>query len=218
MWYYTLNNQQVGPVDEKEIKKLVDAGTITHTTMVWTTGMATWLLIGQSSLASLMGAVPPPPVASYPPAVVAEDPRVSQVKSMFTWFWVSMLLTLVTGIGFIASFVLFFILVHKAWKLVQHEGVRGDADKMVSGMFIPGWNFYWSFPALRGLAKEINEKFDRESILCEKINLDMVTWMIICLFGSGITFGLSTIAFIVLWIIYTNKVKNAIIAMTLAQK
>lgn len=217
MWYYTLNNQQVGPVDEKEIKKLVDAGTITHTTMVWTTGMATWLLIGQSSLASLMGAVPPPPVASYPPVAV-EDPRVSQIKSMFTWFWVSMLLTLVTGIGIFASFVLFFILIHKAWKLVQREGVRGDADKMVSGMFIPGWNFYWIFPALRGLAKEINEKFDRENILCEKINLDMVTWMIICLFGSGITFGLSTIAFIVLWIIYTNKVKNAIIAMTLAQK
>ena len=217
MWYYTLNNQQVGPVDEKEIKKLVDAGTITHTTMVWTTGMATWLLIGQSSLASLMGSVPPPPVASYPPVAV-EDPRVSKIKSIFTWFWVSMLLTLVTGVGIFASFVLFFILIHKAWKLVQREGVRGDADKMVSGMFIPGWNFYWIFPALRGLAKEINEKFDRENILCEKINLDMVTWMIICLFGSGITFGLSTIAFIVLWIIYTSKVKNAIIAMTLAQK
>ena len=26
MWYYTLNNQQVGPVDEAEIKKLVEAG------------------------------------------------------------------------------------------------------------------------------------------------------------------------------------------------
>ena len=34
MWYYTLNNQQVGPVEEVEIKNLVDAGTITHGTMV----------------------------------------------------------------------------------------------------------------------------------------------------------------------------------------
>jgi len=39
MWYYTLNNQQVGPVDEKEIKTLIAAGTITHGTLVWTNGM-----------------------------------------------------------------------------------------------------------------------------------------------------------------------------------
>jgi len=60
MWYYTLNNQQVGPVDEEEIKKQIDAGVITHATLVWTSGMPNWLPIGQSSLASLMGAVPPP--------------------------------------------------------------------------------------------------------------------------------------------------------------
>jgi len=41
MWYYTLNNQQVGPVEEAEIKKLVEAGTITHGTLVWTTAWPT---------------------------------------------------------------------------------------------------------------------------------------------------------------------------------
>jgi len=102
--------------------------------------------------------------------------------------------------------------------LVQHEGVRGTADDMVSRCFIPGWNLYWIFPALRGLAKEFNEKFDREAIAGERINLDMVTWMIICVFGSPITFGVSLIAFIVLWIMYTNKIKNASIAVILSQK
>jgi len=35
-------------VEEAEIKKLVEAGTITHGTLVWTNGMANWLPIGQT--------------------------------------------------------------------------------------------------------------------------------------------------------------------------
>jgi hypothetical protein len=216
-WYYTVNNQQVGPVEESEIKKLVDAGTITNTTMVWTTGMASWQLIRQSPLAPLMGNVAPPPVGTYPPMLVVEDPRVSQIKTLFTWFWVCLLGSIITfGVSAIASAVLFIILIYKAWKLVQHEGVRGDADKMVAYGFIPGWNFYWYFPLLRGLAKEFNDKFDRESIMAEKINLDLPTWMIISGYASET--GIGAIAFIVLWIIYTAKIKNAMIAVTLAQK
>ena len=216
MWYYTLNNQQVGPVDEKEIKKLVAAGTITHATMVWTTGMASWLPIGQTALASLLASVPPP--AAVPPMLVLEDPRVSQIKKLFTWYWISLIGILLGGIGLISAAILFVVIVYKCWKLVQHEGVRGTPDQMVSRCFIPGWNFYWYFPAFRGLAKEFNDKFDKENIPGERINLDLPTWMIICAYGSGVTMGLSAVAFLVLWIIYTNKIKNAAIAVTLAQK
>ena len=66
---------------------------------------------------------------------------------------------------------------------------------MVSRCFIPGWNFYWFFPALRGLAKEFNEKFDREDIAAERINLDLVTWMLICALWKPITFGVSADCF-----------------------
>jgi hypothetical protein len=209
MWYYTLNNQQVGPVDESEIKKLVDAGTITNTTMVWTTGMANWQPIRQSALAPLMGNVAPPAVGTYPPMLVVEDPKVKEIKTLFMWFWIS-LIGVIIGIGAISAVVLFIIIVYKCWKLVQHEGVRGTADQMVSRCFIPGWCFYWVFPALRGLAKEFNDKFDRDNIMAEKINLDLATWMIICLFGSAVSMGL--------WIIYTIKIKNAAIAVLQAQK
>jgi hypothetical protein len=220
MWYYTLNNQQVGPVDDVEIKKLIAAGTITHATMVWTTGMANWQPIGQSSLASLLGAVPPPPMGAYPPPpmMVMEDPKVRSLRTLFMWFWISLIGTLVFGLGIIAAAVLFIIIVHKSWSLVQHEGVRGTADQMVSRCFIPGWGLYWIFPALRGLAVEFNGKFANENINAERINPDLPTWMIICAFGSTITFGLSAIAFIVLWIMYTNKIKNAAIAVIQTQK
>ncbi len=209
MWYYTLNNQQVGPVDEAEIKKQVDAGVINSSTMVWTTGMAAWQLVGQTPLASLLGSVPPP----APAPLVIEKPEVAKLNTLFTWFWISLIGILLGGIGLVAAFILFFIIIYKAWQLVQHEGVRGDADKMVSHCFIPGWNYYWYFPAFRGLAKEFNALFDREGIPHEKFNLDLVTWMLICLFASPVTLGLSLIAFIVLWIMYTNKVKNASIAV-----
>ena len=218
MWYYTLNNQQVGPVDENEIKKLVASGVITSATMLWTNGMANWAPISQTPLASLMGvAVPPPPMVAYAAPVVPDDPQVAEMKKLFMWFWIS-LIGIIIGVGAVAAGVFFFIIVYKAWKLIQHEGVRGDADKMVSGCFIPGWNFYWVFPSIRGLAKELNEAMDKENVTAERINLDMVTWMIICLFGASITFGVSLIPFIVFWIMYTNKVKNAYNALYLARK
>lgn len=219
MWYYTVGNQQVGPVEEGEIKKLIAAGTITHATMVWSNGMSTWQPIGQSQLAPLMGGVAaPPPVGAVPPMLVAEDPKVTQIKTLFTWYWISLIGIILGGIGLISAAVLFVIIVYKCWQLVQHEGVRGDADKMVAYSFIPGWCFYWIFPALRGLAKEFNAKFDRDNIMAERINLDLPTWMIICAFGSGVTMGISLIAFLVLWIIYTNKIKNSAIAVISAQK
>ncbi len=217
MWYYTLNNQQVGPVEEAEIKKLVDAGTITHGTMVWTNGMANWLPIGQTPLASLLGSAPPPVM---PPSVAAvyEDPEVAKMNKLWMWFWISLIGILLGGIGLIAAAVLFFIIFHKSWKQIEHEGIRANADQATAGCFIPGWNYYWVFPAFRGLAREQNAKFDSLNIVLEKMDLRLPTWMIICLFGSTVTFGLSAIAFIVLWIMYTNKIRNGYNAIYMASK
>lgn len=219
MWYYTLNNQQVGPVDEEEIRKQVAAGVITHATLVWTSGMANWAPIGQSSLASLLGSVPPPvvPVAAAAP-VVYEDPEVTKIKNLWMWFWISLIGTIVFGIGLIAAAVLFFIIFHKSWKLTEHEGSRANADTATAWCFIPGWGYYWMFPAFRGLAREFNELFDKHNIVLEKFDLRVPTWMLICLWGSTITFGVSLIAFIVLWIIYTKKIKDAYIAVYEAKK
>ncbi|MCX6055535.1 MAG: DUF4339 domain-containing protein [Chloroflexi bacterium] len=219
MWYYTLNNQQVGPVEEQEIKNLIAAGTITHATQVWTTGMANWQLIGQTPLASMLGSVPPPPVGAFaPPVLVVEDPKVAALNKLFMWYWISLIGILFFGVGLIAAGILFFIIVYKSWQLVQRDGVRATPDQAVAFCFVPGWNYYWIFPAFRGLAREFNELFDRENIVHEKLNLDLVTWMIICLFASPITFGVSMIAFLVLWIMFTNKLTKAAIAVTLAHK
>jgi hypothetical protein len=122
------------------------------------------------------------------------------------------------GLGLIAAAVLFFIIFHKSWKLTEHEGSRANADTATAWCFIPGWGFYWMFPAFRGLAREFNALFDKHNIMMKKFDLRIPTWMLISLFGSFVTFGVSLIAFIVLWILYTKKIKDAYIAVHLAKK
>lgn len=41
-WYYCLNNQRFGPVDEDAVKNLLAAGTVTRNTLVWRDGMDSW--------------------------------------------------------------------------------------------------------------------------------------------------------------------------------
>lgn len=219
MWYYALNNQQYGPVDEAKIKELIDSGMITTSTLVWTAGMATWAPLSQSALAGLagQGAVPPVP-GSAPVPLVMVDPEVRSNDDLFTWFWISLIGILFFGLGLIPATVLFFILVHRGWKAVQHEGIRATPDAAVAYCFIPGWNYYWMFPAFRGLAKEFNALFDKENLAQEHFNLDLPVWMLVCLYASVITFGISLIPFIVLWIIYTSQLKNALNAVILAHK
>jgi hypothetical protein len=60
--------------------------------------------------------------------------------------------------------------------------------------------------------------FIKKNIAQETFNLDLVTWMLICLFASGITFGLSAIALSFCGSSTTSKVKNALNAVVLARK
>ncbi len=41
-WFYALNGQQAGPVDDAELNRLVQVGTIENATLVWYSGMAQW--------------------------------------------------------------------------------------------------------------------------------------------------------------------------------
>ena len=46
MWYYTVNNQPVGPVDEEKLKQLLASQSINANTLVWKEGMAEWKPLG----------------------------------------------------------------------------------------------------------------------------------------------------------------------------
>jgi hypothetical protein len=117
MWYYELNHQPAGPVDEAEISRLLQNGTITALTLVWRDGMPDWKHLGETELSSLARSVaapvqPTPSVGSanpyanpvapsaptypqYGAAPVKSGPRVSSssLKSLFNIWVVLMLLT-----------------------------------------------------------------------------------------------------------------------------
>lgn len=46
-WYYALNNEQKGPVEQVEFDALVQQGVVNTTTLVWRDGMAGWQPYGQ---------------------------------------------------------------------------------------------------------------------------------------------------------------------------
>lgn len=55
-WYYALNGQQAGPIEDAELQRLAGAGIVTAATLVWRTGMENWAPFG-----SLVPAVPMEP-------------------------------------------------------------------------------------------------------------------------------------------------------------
>lgn len=218
MWYYTQNNQQLGPVEEAKIKALVKDGTITGNTMVWTAGMASWLPITQTPLATLVGGLPPapPPMVFAQPAKIV-DPRVQKLNDLFLWFWITLAGSIITfGVSALASLVLFFVIIYKAWELVQDGQARTTPDQAVAYCGIPGWQFWWIFIAFKGLAKEMNRIMAKESIAAEPVKEDTALWF--CIMILALPLGITVIPLIVFWIIFTNQVKKAAIAITEARK
>ena len=45
-WYYAVNGQQAGPVEDVELQRMAVAGTVTASTLVWRAGMDSWAAFG----------------------------------------------------------------------------------------------------------------------------------------------------------------------------
>ena len=73
MWYYMLNNQRLGPVDEAAMRALLRSGAITIDTLVWTEGMTAWVRFGQCSLAAGMSLPPAAPAPIQMPAAAGPE-------------------------------------------------------------------------------------------------------------------------------------------------
>lgn len=62
---------------------------------------------------------------------------------------------------FIYALVMEFVLLYKAWKVIQDGSARTAPDKAVGFMFIPFFNLYWIFQAYWGFAKDYNAYVQR---------------------------------------------------------
>lgn len=57
----------------------------------------------------------------------------------------------------LASAVCFLILLYQAWALIQDGHARTPPGKAVGFMFIPFFNLYWYFVAVKGLCDDLNQ-------------------------------------------------------------
>jgi uncharacterized membrane protein len=72
-WYYALNNEQKGPVNEAELKEMLAGNQVPTGTLVWQEGMANWA--PANSLPAFTFRAPPMPAAARPaPPVPAASP------------------------------------------------------------------------------------------------------------------------------------------------
>lgn len=73
-WHYEKDGQRLGPLPEDELKPLIENGSISAKTLVWSTGLAGWTPLVDTALAIHLLQV------STPPALPA-----SKVSNTITW-------------------------------------------------------------------------------------------------------------------------------------
>ena len=80
-WWYAVNNEKLGPVDQAALLALYREQKIAAGTLVWTKGMADWQTFGSiEALQAQLADVPEAEIVAQP-AVVAEQPAVAPEQS-----------------------------------------------------------------------------------------------------------------------------------------
>ena len=122
-WYYQLNGQPVGPVEEGELIALCKAGTVNAATMVWRPGFSNWMPITDSDFdhKTLLSSPPaaPPPITQPPPPAQAYAPAPQQVASKADTFKFSTIIFIILGLLiplWPISLPLFWFLAYRSYK------------------------------------------------------------------------------------------------------
>lgn len=64
LWFYEDGGQRKGPVPEREIQNLIASAGISHGTLVWKHGLATWTRVEDTALRVYLDSNGPPPLPS----------------------------------------------------------------------------------------------------------------------------------------------------------
>jgi hypothetical protein len=232
-WYYYLNNQLVGPVDDAAVKNLIAAGTLTRNTLVWQEGMNSWQPVLATPLAAMLPPRPPPVPPAYaampmPQAAPAE--RVKQIKLFFMLWWIlsaagiaacptaclmlirsRLFAACLTFIGavlaIVAGFVFHVMLMYKLWCTVQDGRAASTPGKAIGLMFIPFFWLYWQFVAIWGLSKDLNRYAREHNVAAPQANESLALTACILNCWAVIPYAgiLAAIAGLIVLIIAVNR-------------
>ncbi len=81
--------------------------------------------------------------------------------------------------------VLSGIFLYRAWAQIQDGNARTTPGKAVGYRFIPFFNFYWEFVAVKGLAEDIEQYAHARKIAVEPIGRPLPLWHCILLCVAG---------------------------------
>ena len=71
MWYYSQNNQQLGPISEDQLKAMLRGGVLGGATLVWKEGMSDWTAVAD---VAVLASVAPLPMQIAPAPQPAANP------------------------------------------------------------------------------------------------------------------------------------------------
>lgn len=223
MWYYSFQNQQVGPVEEDAISGLVAEQKINSATLVWTQGMPTWQAAGSTVLAKYLpqaaiapAAVPPAVAPAYAVSYKTPEMEVKEMNDLFLWFWICLAGSVVTfGLSAIASMVLFYIILYRNWKLIQDGYARTTPGRAVGFQFIPFFNLYWIFEAYPGLIRDTNAFIQRHGLPIKMQDAGLATaFCILTLLCLVPYLNIATgIALLVIQIILAKNLRDSAVAL-----
>jgi hypothetical protein len=222
MWYYSFENQQVGPVDEEAISTLVTEQKVSATTLVWTQGMATWqpasttVLVKYLPQAAITPAAYPPPAPAYSVSYKTPAMEVKEMNDLFMWFWICLAGSLVTfGLSAIASMVLFYIILYRNWQLIQDGYARTTPGRAVGFQFIPFYNLYWIFEAYPGLIRDTNAYIQRHALPIKLQDAGLATAFCVLTLLCMVPYlnYAAAIALIVIQIILTKNMRDSAVAL-----
>jgi hypothetical protein len=213
MWYYTVNNQPVGPIDEQKLSQLLASHTINANTLVWKEGMAEWKPLAQTELSKLLSGLPVPPMAA---------PYVPNPESLLKTQEARNLYDLTKWYKFCGFPYIFLFLLYKGWEAVPDNSRGLKPWKAIGQLFIPLFNFYWLFVGIKELPKELNAYIAKNGVQTPPLSESLALWLCIlglCGFASIIPFlgwviaPLAGIGAVVITIILMNDLKKTLIAI-----
>jgi type II secretory pathway pseudopilin PulG len=99
------------------------------------------------------------------------------------------IMALFFGIGLNFALIYWLIALYRSWCAVHGPGARTSPAKAVGFMFIPLFNYYWMFVAVRGLAVDANAFLQREGVNGRGISEGLsLTYCILYVLGLPLLF------------------------------
>jgi hypothetical protein len=134
----------------------------------------------------------------------------------------SILLILLGSAAILFGASIWYLLLYKAWGVIQDGNASTTPGKAVGFIFIPFYNFYWIFQAWWGFARDYNRHIERHALNTPKLEASLFLAfciLSICniILGLPIPFLQNTylgylagLAFLVMFIITANKTIDAV--------